>query len=96
MGLSWPAKAPHERLDYEVNWAKWLTGPDGGVADSIASSLFTLIEPGGLTIESQDKTATKSTLWLTGGTSGSHALLLCEITTAGGRVKDTTVSIAIT
>lgn len=89
MGLSWPARDPGEVLDYEVNWAKWLAG------DTIASSLFTFVQQAGLVIQSQDKTATTSIVWLTGGSSGQQAILKCYITTAGGRTKDTLVSIVI-
>lgn len=87
--LSWPSKDPDEVLDYELDWSKWLDG------DTIQTSLFDLAIPAGLNIDNQAKTATTSTIWLSGGTDGQLALVHCRITTTGGRTRDTTVAINI-
>lgn len=87
--LSWPSKDPDEVLDYEIDWSKWLDG------DTIRTSVFDLATPAGLNIDNQAKTATTSTVWLSGGTDGQLAQVHCRITTTGGRTRDATITLNI-
>ena len=78
-------KDPQAHLDYAVDWSPWLDG------DTIASVAWTV--PAGLTLESQSHTATVATAWLSGGEVGVTYTVVCEVTTAAGRVDDRTLVI---
>jgi hypothetical protein len=81
------SKDPDAVLDYTGNWAAWL-----GV-DTILTSTWEV--PEGITKDSDDKTATTTQIWLSGGTVGQTYLLRNRITTAAGRVDDRTIAIKI-
>lgn len=89
MAITWPAKDPDAVVDYAVDWSTFLD------SDTIATSTFSLTTAAGLTIGSQSNSTTLSTVWLSGGTSGSTARLLCRITTAGGRTYDQAIELVI-
>lgn len=82
-------KDPHATLDYLFDWAAYLTP----VTDTIASVTFILT--GGLVEVSKANTATKATVFVSGGTAGTPATITCRITTAGGRIDDRTISLTI-
>jgi hypothetical protein len=84
---SWPDKDPDEVLDYEIDWTSRLG------SDTIATSTWTV--PTGLTSASNSSTTTTATIWLSGGTTGTTYRVLNEITTAGGRTMDQTVTLKI-
>lgn len=88
--MRWPAKDPNEILDYQLDWSRRL---DEG--DAIASAQFTLVDAAGLAIAAQDFTGTTATVWLTSGTEGEEAAILCRVETAGGRIFDQTVNLSI-
>ncbi len=87
MALSWPNKDPDEVLDYEIDWAARLT------TDTISTSTWTV--PSGITKDSDSKTSTTTTVWLSGGTLGDSYEILNRIVTAGGRTMDQTVKLKI-
>jgi len=87
---SWPSKDPNDVLDYDIDWSRRL---DSG--DTISTSTFSLTTDAGLTIASQSNTTTTSKVWLSGGTAGSTADILCRIVTADGRTMDQSVSLPI-
>lgn len=74
--------------DYQVDWAKWLV-----LGDTIATSTF--IVPAGITKQSESNTVTTSTVWLSGGTTGTEYLVVARITTAQGRTEDQTLIILV-
>jgi hypothetical protein len=86
----WPSKDPNEILDYELDWSRRL---DDG--DTIASAEFSLVAPAGLTIASQSFTETTAKVWLTSGTLGETAAILCRVETTGARVMDWSMSLEI-
>jgi len=80
-------KDPNAILDYAVDWSRWLAG------DTIAVSAW--IAPDGLTKVSETNTATKATVWLSGGTAGQTYTVTNRITTAGGRTEDRSFTIRV-
>ncbi len=97
MALIWPARPPAgPGLDYEVDWLSWLDG------DIISTSVFAFANDaqnvpidGGCTIDSQSNTDTTSTVWISGGTAGLTAELLCTITTQAGRTTDVAIFLPV-
>jgi hypothetical protein len=80
-------KDPDAILDYTFDWSEWLG------TDTISTSAFTLTS--GLTKDSDSKTTTTTTIWLSGGTSGSTYLVTNRIVTAGGRTEDRSIMIEV-
>jgi hypothetical protein len=76
------SKDPDATLDYVVDWTAFLA-PTG---DTIASVVW--VVPSGLTENSQLFTATTATIWLESGTLGKTYVVICRITTVGGRTED--------
>lgn len=70
-------KHPDAVKDYTFDWTAWLGD------DTIATA--TITTQAGLTVDSQSKTATTATVWLSGGTKGQLYTVTCRITTTGGR-----------
>lgn len=84
---NWPAKDPESVLDYTY------TIPlDEG--DSVATSTFEKLS-GGVVIDSQDRLADLWTVRLSGGTDGETAVFRVAWTTAGGRVLDDIITLAV-
>lgn len=88
-------KDPDAVLDYIFDWSDWL--PNG---DTIISSEF-VISPG-LTIgpgpnggPDQYFTTTNATVWLSGGSQGQPYAVTNQVTTAGGRTDDRTITIRV-
>ena len=90
MARSWPRKDPNDVLDYSFDWSDRL---DPG--DSISSATISLATAAGLTINTQSYDTTTATVWLSGGTDGETAAVLCRIVTDDGRTMDWTASLAI-
>jgi hypothetical protein len=79
----WDAvKDPDAVKDYGFDWSGWLG------TDTIQTS--TWIVPTGITKNSDSKTNTMTTIWLSGGTAGQSYDLTNRIVTAGGRTEDRT------
>lgn len=74
-------------LDYKFDMTNWLDG------DTIASHTVTVDT--GITKNSDAKTTTDVTVWLSGGTAGSSYKVTCRITTAGGRTDEGVVVIRV-
>jgi len=74
-------KDPDAVLDYSVEWSKWLAG------DQIATSEWSASDS---SLETADDsiTATRTTVWLSGGTVGQLYTVTNRITTAGGRTDE--------
>lgn len=87
MALEWPFKDPDEVLDYQLDWAERLD------SDTITTS--TWIVPDGITKNSDGKSNTATTIWLSGGESNSSYLITNRIVTAGGRTMDQSVRLKI-
>lgn len=81
------AKDPDAILDYAVDWSRWLAG------DEISSSVW--IVPSGLTQVSTTSTATKATVWLSGGAEGQSYTVTNRIATAGGRTEDRSFTLRV-
>lgn len=85
--MSFFRKDPAAILDYAVDWSAWLG------SDTIASAAWAV--PAGLTVEAQTHTTTSATVWLSGGTLGETYALVNQVTTAGGRVDERTLTIEV-
>lgn len=71
-------KDPVAKLDYGWDWEDWLAG------DTIDTSTWTV--PTTLVKESDSKTNTTTTVWISGGTLGESYTVTNQIVTAAGRV----------
>lgn len=86
---AWEApKDPDERKDYMVNWAELLSG------DTISASEWEIPASSELITESETFSNTTTTIWLSGGKTGTHALLN-RVTTSGSRIYDQTVKLYV-
>lgn len=73
-------------LDYQIDWSTWLD------TDTIVTSTWTV--DSGITKDSNSNTTTTATIWLSGGTVGTHACTN-HIVTAGGREDDRTIYVVV-
>ena len=80
-------KDPNAVLDFTINWAAFL-----GV-DTISSDSWTV--PVGVSSVTETNTTTTSTIWLSGGTSGTKYPLTNRVVTAGGRTDDRTIYVLV-
>ena len=80
-------KDPDAVLDYQINWATWLS------TDTISSSTWTV--PTGITKASDTRTTTTTTIWLSGGTADTDYRLVNKIVTAGGRTEERSIWIKV-
>lgn len=82
-------KDPDAVLDYEWDWAAWLTP----VSDTITTATF-LPDPG-ITVEATSHSATAAIAWISGGTKGNSYNVVCRIVTTEGRTDDRTYTFKI-
>ncbi len=87
MALEWPFKDPDEVLDYQLDWSSRLG------TDTISTS--TWIVPDGINKNSDGKSSTATTIWLSGGLINTAYNLTNRIVTAGGRTMDQSVRLKI-
>lgn len=80
-------KDPNAVLDYIIDWTAFLG------ADTISTS--TWIVETGITKDSDTRTNTTTTIWLSGGTAGERYYLTNRIVTAGLRTEDRTIGILV-
>lgn len=76
-------KQPGDQLDYDLDFADWLTASDtitGAVAISSAPEEFTI---GSVVVASPTVK-----VWVSGGVSGATYKVTATITTAEGRIKE--------
>lgn len=85
--LTWPDKDPDEVLDYELDWSARL-----GETDTISTSIW--IVPDGIVKDSDTKTTTLTTIWLSGGSAGDFTLTN-RVVTAAGRTMDQSVKLVV-
>ncbi len=83
-------KDPDAILDFGHDWSDWLTDSDD---DTIATSEW--IVPTGITEDSNTHDDTSTTIWLSGGTTGTVYSLVNRIVTVGSRTDDYTMKIKI-
>lgn len=75
-------------LDYAVDWEDWLCNEE-----TILTSTWDV--PEGITKDSDSKTDTIATVWLSGGTTGETYELVNHITTSGARTVERTITIHV-
>jgi len=75
-------KDPDAVLDYQNDWSDWLGD------DTISTSNW--IVPSGITENSDAKTSTTTTIWLSGGTAGESYSIVNRIVTTNSRTDDRT------
>ena len=80
-------KDPNAVLDYQFDWSAWL------LTDQISTSTWTVDT--GLTVTTSSHTATKSTVWFSGGTVKRRYKAVNRIVTAGGRTDDRTLVVTM-
>jgi len=80
-------KDPHAVLDYTLDYTLYLDG------DTIATSVWSA--DAGITVDSENETTTKATVWLSGGTAGNTYRVTNTITTAGFRTDDRTLIVVV-
>lgn len=83
-------KDPEAELDWAFDWSNWLSA-----SETIVGTPVITVESG-LTKDSQSNTATKATVWLSGGTLGTTYKVTCRITTNQGRTDERTIGIRVT
>jgi len=77
-------KRPDDRLDYDIDFSRWLTS-----SDSIESvDQVSVAEGSTVEVDDHDFTAQVVKVWLVGGTAGETATVTVEVTTAQGRTKE--------
>lgn len=82
-------KDPNAVLDYIVDWTSFLAG------DTIPIGGSTWVVQSGITKDTDTRTTTSTTIWLSGGTLGQKYALTNRIATAGGRVEDRTIYVKV-
>ncbi len=88
MALAWPFKDKDETLDYRVDWTARLD------SDPITASTWVIAGPDAdLDEDSNIFTSSLTTIWLSGGATGSQYVLTNHITTAGGRQMEQSVKL---
>lgn len=86
------AKDPDEVLDYLLDWsARLMPG------DTITTSQWIMPTPttGDIVKNSDAKTASTTTIWLSAGTDGKNYSIVNRVVTAGGRTMDQTCVVKI-
>jgi len=74
-------KDPDAVLDYAIEWSRWLAG------DQIETSAWS-VSDSTLEAANDSNTATRATIWLSGGVSGQSYTVTNRITTSGGRTDE--------
>lgn len=82
-------KDPQAKLDYAINWSQWLNS-DG---DTISASTWST--ESGITIETDSKTDSIATVWLSGGEAGRSYKVTNHIVTQGGRENEFSIVIVV-
>jgi uncharacterized phiE125 gp8 family phage protein len=86
MAIRWEQKRPDAVRDYSHDWSAFLDG------DTIATSEW---DATGVTVDSDEEADGVVTVWASGGTDGTTALLTNTITTAGGRTESETFAVLV-
>jgi len=80
-------KDPDAVKDYVIDLTAWLD------EDTISTTAWTV--PSGITKDSDSKTTTTATIWLSGGTAGQEYGLVCRVVTACGRTEDFAITVPV-
>lgn len=84
---------PQARLDYSVDWSRWLEE----ISDTIQESTWTI--PTGLVQASPAPSVNIAgkitTVWITGGTAGALYIVTNHVTTVGGREDDRSFALRV-
>jgi hypothetical protein len=75
------SKDPSASLDYVNDWTSWLA-----TGETISTSTWTV--PTGITKDSDSKTSTTTTIWLSGGTAGTVYTVANLIVTSASRTDE--------
>lgn len=89
--IAYVTKDDNEVKDWTLDWSKELA-----TGDTIASSTWSA--PAGLTVVTDTKTTTTTTVWLSGGTVGQRYIVVNTITTASSpaRVEERAIEVLVT
>ena len=89
-------KQPVDRLDYDIDYSKWLTDPDHLVSTNVVIDQGETPEDGDpLVLEAVVVEPTFIKLWISGGTAGITYKLSCTTTTDKDRVKQDEIKIRV-
>ena len=80
-------KDPEAKLDYSVDWTRWLGD------DDLASTAW--VVPAGLYLAAQSNTTKVATVWLMSGTVGQSYQIKNSIQTAMGRIDERTFTLIV-
>lgn len=87
MSLKWPPKDPDEKLDFSVDWSRFLgsdtiSNIDWFINDAAGTKtpVTTGVVVNGLTFEGQTNNNTVALCLLSGGTDGTVYVLTCSMT----------------
>lgn len=87
MGTNTFLKDPSDVLDFQLDYSVWLN------SDTISTSSWDA--ESGITVDSDTKTDTTTTVWLSGGAAGRRYIVTNTITTVGGRTKQQSINIVL-
>lgn len=85
-------KDPADVVDYKVNWLAD-KDPVLSAGETIATATWTV--PPGITKDSDTKTTTTTTVWLSGGVVGERYDIACRITTNQQRTFERTFTVQV-
>lgn len=85
MALKKFVKDPDAVLDYTIDWSEWLA--EGDTITAVSATPDT-----GITVDSSAFTVTTTTIWVSGGVTGTYNIVV-HVTTNGGREDDRTIEI---
>ncbi len=88
-------KDPNAVLDFVIDWdgAAADGGPWLATGETISTTTWTVAT--GITKDSDSKTTTTATIWLSGGTAGTDYTVACKITTSDSRTDERTLLIQV-
>ena len=85
------AKDPRGTVDYEINWADTMS--ESSPADTISTSSWTANH--GVTVDSDSKTTSTTSVWVSSGTKLKYADLVNKVVTAAARTHYRTVTLKL-
>lgn len=89
MTLATFKKQPSETQDYDIDFTEYLAD----LGDTASSHV--VIADAGITINTSTLTAGVVKVWVAGGTDGQKYKITARITTAGTRVREAEITIAV-
>lgn len=92
--LNWPAKDPHDTLDYQIEFSPAVIGNDADVISAIDVSV-TPSSPGDLAVISTSADGTRAVLWMSGGQAGTVYVVTALVTTTNGRTLQRSILLPV-